>query len=39
MNNFIYKTSPLGELKDADEKSGIVKGYVLFLVILTLMIL
>lgn len=27
MNNFIYKTSPLGELKDADEKSGIVKGY------------
>lgn len=27
MNNFLYKTSPLGELKDADEKSGIVKGY------------
>lgn len=27
MNNFLYKTSPLGELKDADDKSGIVKGY------------
>lgn len=27
MNNFLYKTAPLGELKDADEKSGIVKGY------------
>jgi len=23
----IYKTSPIGELKDIDEKSGIVKGY------------
>ena len=23
----IYKTSPMGELKDIDEKSGIVKGY------------
>lgn len=27
MNNFIYKTSPLGELKDADEATGMVKGY------------
>lgn len=27
MNNFLYKTSPLGVLKDADDKSGIVKGY------------
>ena len=25
--NIIYKTSPIGELKDIDEKSGIVKGY------------
>ena len=25
--NTIYKTSPIGELKDIDEKSGIVKGY------------
>lgn len=25
--NMIYKTSPIGELKDLDEKSGIVKGY------------
>lgn len=27
MNEFLYKSAPLGELKDADEKSGIVKGY------------
>ena len=26
-NNIIYKTNPIGELKDLDEKSGIVKGY------------
>ena len=27
MENIIYKSSPIGELIDADEKSGIVKGY------------
>jgi len=27
MENIIYKSSPIGELVDADEKSGIVKGY------------
>ena len=27
MNKIIYKASPIGELIDADEKSGIVKGY------------
>ena len=26
-NNIIYKTNPIGELKDVDEKSGIVTGY------------
>ena len=26
-NNIIYKTNPIGELKDLDEKSGIVTGY------------
>ena len=25
--NMIYKTSPIGEIKDIDEKSGTVKGY------------
>lgn len=25
--NMIYKTSPIGELKDIDEKTGVVKGY------------
>ena len=24
---FLYKASPMGELLDADEKNGIVKGY------------
>ena len=27
MENIIYKSSPIGEIIDADEKSGIVKGY------------
>lgn len=27
MENIIYKSSPIGELVDADEKAGIVKGY------------
>jgi len=27
MNKIIYKASPIGELIDADEKSGMVKGY------------
>ena len=27
MENIIYKSSPIGELVDADEKTGIVKGY------------
>ena len=27
MNNIIFKQSPMGELIDADEKAGIVKGY------------
>lgn len=27
MNKIIYKQSPIGELIDADEKSGMVKGY------------
>lgn len=27
MNTIIYKSSPVGELIDADEKAGIVKGY------------
>ena len=27
MNEIIYKQSPMGELLDADEKAGIVKGY------------
>jgi uncharacterized protein len=26
-NKFIYKTAPLGDLKDADETTGVVKGY------------
>lgn len=27
MNNIIFKQSPMGEIIDADEKAGIVKGY------------
>jgi HK97 family phage prohead protease len=27
MNTIIYKQSPIGELLDADEKAGVVKGY------------
>ena len=27
MNTIIYKASPMGELLDADEKAGIIKGY------------
>ena len=27
MNTMLFKSSPLGELIDADDKSGIVKGY------------
>ena len=26
-NNIIYKSSPIGELQDIDDKTGIVKGY------------
>ena len=27
MMDFIYKAAPIGDLIDADEKNGIVKGY------------
>ena len=27
MKNLIFKQAPIGELIDADDKSGIVKGY------------
>ena len=27
MNTILYKASPVGELIDADEKAGIIKGY------------
>ena len=27
MNNMIFKSTQMGELIDADEKAGIVKGY------------
>ena len=27
MNTILYKQAPMGELLDADEKAGVVKGY------------
>ncbi len=27
MNTILYKAAPVGELIDADEKAGIIKGY------------
>ncbi len=27
MNTILYKQSPMGELLDADEKAGVIKGY------------